>query len=334
MVTTAVDIQTTPTVTTATWATIRPKLIARPFDADKPALWFAQLETQFADLGYVTESDKYNKTVPLIDTAYATEVEHLIVSRPVTNPYQTLKNELIRCFTKSRTANIIQLLDRESIGDRTPSKHLRHLKSLVPGIDDEVLKTRWLSHLPEQTGATLATQENASIDDLAKLADRVHEVFNPNIVAAITSSPANAVNTALLEQIKQLTAAVAAMQTRDPRSRSRTRPDGSQGQRSHSRLPPSSRKVSKNFDICWTTGTQYLVDTGSDVSVTPCRRPPSKRETSGYKLFAANGTPIDTYDYVSISPDLGLRRDFTWRFIEADVSRCVGRVLAQPFLGR
>ncbi|XP_015123523.1 uncharacterized protein LOC107045703 [Diachasma alloeum] len=201
MVTTAADIQTTPTVTTGT-ATMRPKLIARPFDADKPALWLAQLETQFADLGYVSESHKYNKTVPLIDTAYATEVEHLIVSRPVTNPYQTLKNELIRCFTKSRTANIIQLFGRESIGDRTPSKHLRHLKSLVPGIDDEVLKTRWLSHLPEQTRATLATQENASIDDLAKLADRVHEVFNPNSVAAITSSPANAVNTALLERIE------------------------------------------------------------------------------------------------------------------------------------
>ncbi|XP_015111521.1 uncharacterized protein LOC107037474 [Diachasma alloeum] len=288
MVTTAANIQTTPTVTTAT-ATMRPKLIARPFDADKPALW---------------------------------------------------------------TANIIQLLDRESIGDRTPSKHLRHLKSLVPGIDDKVLKTRWLFHLPEQTRARLATQENASIDDLAKLADRVHEVFNPNSVAAITGSPGNAVSTALLERIEQLTATIAAMQTRDPRSRSRTRRDGSQGQRSHSRRRSSSRKVSKNFDICWyqykhgkrqretlmavvvsqsqsrrlfitdrTTGTQYLVDTGSDVSVTPCRRPPSKRETSGYKLFAVNGTLIDTYGYVSISPNLGLRRDFTWRFIEADVSK-------------
>ncbi|XP_015126966.1 uncharacterized protein LOC107048339 [Diachasma alloeum] len=68
-----------------------------------------------------------------------------------------------------------------------------------------------------------------------------------------------------------------------------------------------------------TTGTQYLVDTGSDVSVTPCRRSPSQRETSGYKLFAANGTLIDTYG--SISPDLGFRRDFTLRFIEADVSK-------------
>ncbi|XP_015126967.1 uncharacterized protein LOC107048340 [Diachasma alloeum] len=251
MVTTAADIQTTPTVTTAT-AIMRLKLIiARPFDADKPALWFAQLDTQFADLRYVTESDKYNKTVPLIDTAYAAEIEDLIVSRPVTNPYQTLKNELIRCFTKSRTANIIQLLDRESIEDRTPSKHLRHLKRLVPGIDNEVLKTRWLSHLPEQTRATLATQENTSIDDLAKLADRVHEVFNPNSVTAITSSPANAVNMALLERIEQLTAAVATMQTRDPRSRSRTRRDGSQGQRSHSRRRSSSRKISKNFDTCW-----------------------------------------------------------------------------------
>ncbi|XP_015120764.1 uncharacterized protein K02A2.6-like [Diachasma alloeum] len=325
MATAAADIQTTPTVMTAT-ATMRPRLIARPFDADKPALWFAQLETQFADLGYVTESDKYNKTVPLIDTAYAAEVEHLIVSRPVTNPYQTLKNELIRCFTKSRTANIIQLLDRESIGDRTPSKHLRHLKSLVPGIDDEVLKTRWLSHLPEQTRATLATQENASIDDLAKLADRVHEVFHPNSVAAIITSAGNATNAALLERIEQLTATVAELRLKDSRSRSRTRSEYSRGQRNNSRRRCSSRKVLKKFDTCWYhhsygENARNCQPGCSNVSVTPCRRPAKQKDTSGYQLFAANGTLINTYGYASISPDLGLRREFTWRFIEADVSR-------------
>ncbi|XP_015114952.1 uncharacterized protein LOC107039706, partial [Diachasma alloeum] len=69
------------------------------------------------------------------------------------------------------------------------------------------------------------------------------------------------------------------------------------------------------------TGTRYLVDTDSDVSVTPCRRPANQRDISGYQLFAANGTLMDTYGYMSISPNLGLRRDLTWRFVEADVSR-------------
>ncbi|XP_015118531.1 uncharacterized protein LOC107042142 [Diachasma alloeum] len=249
MVTTSPDIQTINTLTTA-MATMKPKLIARMFNAEKPALWFAQLETQFADIGIVTEIDKYNKTVPLIDTTYAAEVEDLIVSRPVTNPYQSLKTKLIKCFTKSRTAKIIQLLDNESIGDRTPSKHLRHLKSLVPGIDDEILETRWLSHFPEQTRATLVSQENARVEDLAKLADRVHEVFHPSSVAAITTSLDNATNTALLERIEQLTATVAELRMHDSHSRSRTRSDHSRGHRSNSRRRPSSRKIPKKFDIC------------------------------------------------------------------------------------
>ncbi len=36
-------------------------------------------------------------------------------------------------------------------------------------------------------------------------------------------------------------------------------------------------------------------------------------------MYAANGTTIPTYGWVSKSLDLGLRRDFTWRFIVANV---------------
>ncbi|XP_015114344.1 uncharacterized protein LOC107039302 [Diachasma alloeum] len=224
---------TTPDILTTAMATMKPKLITRPFNAGKPALWFAQLERQLVDLGIVTETDKYNKKVPLIDTIYTAEDVDLIISRPVTNPYQTLKSELIRCFTTSRTANLIQAPDKESIGDRSPSKHLRHLKSFVPGIDDEILKTRWLSHLPEQTRAMLAAQENASIEDLATLADRVHDVFNLNSVTSITSSTSNTTGNKLLERLEQLTATVAAMQMRD--SRSRERLNDSRGHSSNSR---------------------------------------------------------------------------------------------------
>ncbi|XP_015118909.1 uncharacterized protein LOC107042386 [Diachasma alloeum] len=293
----SVSKRSSPQTFLAAAAVMQPKLVARPFNPDRPQLWFAQLETQFTDLGIVTKIDKYNKTVPLIDTVYAAEVEDLIIARPVNTPYQTLKNELIRCFTTSRSMNLLRLLDNENLGDRTPSKHLRHLKALVPGVDEEVLKTHWLSHLPEQTRATLTAQVDASLENLAKLADRVHEVFQPHQTSANSASSGNVVNSALRDELESLKATVAAMQLRESRSRSRG--------------PP------KCLPGCRSTKAQYLVDTGSDVSVCPRRVHTRKRDASGYQLFAANNTLINTYGYIPILLDLGLRKEIKWRFVEA-----------------
>ena len=61
------------------------------------------------------------------------------------------------------------------------------------------------------------------------------------------------------------------------------------------------------------------MDTGSDLCVFPRKLLPGRRERTDYTLYAANGTPIRTYGWTSRSLNLGLRRDFTWRFVIADV---------------
>ncbi len=68
-----------------------------------------------------------------------------------------------------------------------------------------------------------------------------------------------------------------------------------------------------------TSKLQYLVDTGSDLSVFPHKLLPENRPSIDYLLYAANGTTIPTYGWVSKSLDVGLRRDITWRFIVAKV---------------
>ncbi|XP_029162899.1 uncharacterized protein LOC114946346 [Nylanderia fulva] len=45
------------------------------------------------------------------------------------------------------------------------------------------------------------------------------------------------------------------------------------------------------------------------------------RQKSTYELSAANGTVIHTYGTETLTLNLGLRRNFTWRFVLADVSR-------------
>ena len=51
----------------------------------------------------------------------------------------------------------------------------------------------------------------------------------------------------------------------------------------------------------------------------PTQLLPGRRERSDYILYAANGTPIPTYGWTSRSLNLGLRCDFTRRFVVADV---------------
>jgi hypothetical protein len=59
----------------------------------------------------------------------------------------------------------------------------------------------------------------------------------------------------------------------------------------------------------------------SDPCVYPHKLIPRHKERVKYDLCAANGITIPTYVWLSLSLDLGLRRDFAWRFVAADVTR-------------
>lgn len=69
------------------------------------------------------------------------------------------------------------------------------------------------------------------------------------------------------------------------------------------------------------TSQDFLIDTGADISVVP-PKPKVKliQDDTIIPLYAANGTKIGVYGVERIATDLGLRRDFTWNFVVADVS--------------
>lgn len=68
---------------------------------------------------------------------------------------------------------------------------------------------------------------------------------------------------------------------------------------------------------------QFLVDTGSDVCVFPRRYLHEQRVKTNYELCAANGSKIYTYGYIQLVLNIGLRRDFAWQFIVADVTKAI-----------
>jgi hypothetical protein len=71
------------------------------------------------------------------------------------------------------------------------------------------------------------------------------------------------------------------------------------------------------------TQVKFLVDTGSDVCVFPRTRVKSSLPKRNYSLSAVNGTSISTYGIITLPLNLGLRRNFTWNFIVADVDTAI-----------
>lgn len=65
----------------------------------------------------------------------------------------------------------------------------------------------------------------------------------------------------------------------------------------------------------------FLIDTGADISILPAapihkHKPPDTRV-----LYAANGSTIRTYGKKILAINFGLRRQFDWQFVIADVTR-------------
>jgi hypothetical protein len=72
------------------------------------------------------------------------------------------------------------------------------------------------------------------------------------------------------------------------------------------------------------TKQKFLIDTGTDRCVFPRKLIPQRKERVNYDRSAANGTII-IYAWLPLILNTGLRGDFAWRFVVADVT--------QPLIG-
>ena len=64
---------------------------------------------------------------------------------------------------------------------------------------------------------------------------------------------------------------------------------------------------------------RFMIDTGADVSAIPPSQEERRRINSSFSLQAVNHSSIATFGNKSINIDLGLRREFRWIFIIADI---------------
>ncbi|CAN7937265.1 unnamed protein product, partial [Ixodes hexagonus] len=151
-----------------------------PFWPANPQLWFAQVESQFALRRITDQQTPFHHVVSALSSADAAEVRDIIVAPPTSTPYDILKAELVRRTSLSEQRRLQQLLTTEGLGDKTLSRLLRPMRHLSENatIEDSLLRQLFLflRRLPNDVRIILASADSATLDDLAKVVDRIVDV--------------------------------------------------------------------------------------------------------------------------------------------------------------
>ena len=148
-----------------------------PFWPADPELWFLQVDALFRTRRITSSITKFNHVVAAISPQIAATVRDLIRRPPTTEPYQALKDALVKRSSPTRRQCLQQLLHQTTLGDRKPSELLRVMRRLYndeTDTDSELLKELFLSRMPKEIRVVLvSTNTTTSLEDLAEMADEM-----------------------------------------------------------------------------------------------------------------------------------------------------------------
>ena len=128
---------------------------------------------------------KFGHVVCVLPAQYASEVPSIILLLPEAAD-TALKTQLQHhvCISKRQRLHVQQLLHMEDLGDRKPSQLLRHMLKLCGGTftdaaNDKIFRELFLQKLPLTVRTALAVHKDASLSELANMADNMAEVQGP-----------------------------------------------------------------------------------------------------------------------------------------------------------
>ena len=178
-------------------APAQPKSFHLPaFQSKDVRLWFLQAEATFRMNNVKDQQTMFDSVITALDVNAATDIADILTHPPDEEPYDALKKALVDRLAVSNAARIKRVLSNLSIGDRSPSAHLRRLRSEAGNnFSDAVLKTIWLDALPADVKLVVSGLD-LDLDKLAATADRVHDVAGPRrVIASVSSTGASSSGT-------------------------------------------------------------------------------------------------------------------------------------------
>lgn len=221
------------------------------FWKDHPKGWFAFIDTKFTSLGVISDDDKFQAVIDVLEADVRKEIRDLLENPPLIDKYGAVRTRLEKVFAESEKSRVSRLLSSVPSGDKRPSQILREMQSIVGGsCDTMLLKQLWMNQLakPVQVGLA-ALPKTYSLDQYAQVADDVFEALDNSYIHAVQGSLTSksgetthsSIDKDLLATLTQVTKQLATLTTELSSSRI-SRRDKSSPQRSTARNRSNSRK--------------------------------------------------------------------------------------------
>jgi len=162
------------------------------WEAD-PVLWFRQCESAFRRAGTVSSGVKFDHVVGKLPNAVSLSCRSLLLSINFEDKdaYERLKDHLCRNYSKSKWQQGYSLLDHPGLGDRRPSQLLQDMRALLPEKEAEgvIFQCLFLKRLPTTMSDAVMAAGLENIEDMAAMADRLHDKPAAASVAAVSAQP-------------------------------------------------------------------------------------------------------------------------------------------------
>jgi hypothetical protein len=162
------------------------------WEAD-PVLWFRQCESAFRRAGTVSSGVKFDHVVGKLPNAVSISCRSLLLSINFEDKdaYERLKDHLCRNYSKSKWQQGYSLLDHPGLGDRRPSQLLQDMRALLPEKEAEgvIFQCLFLKRLPTTMSDAVMAAGLENIEDMAAMADRLHDKPAAASVAAVSAQP-------------------------------------------------------------------------------------------------------------------------------------------------
>ncbi|XP_075732920.1 uncharacterized protein LOC142775405 [Rhipicephalus microplus] len=117
-------------------------------------LWFISVKPLFRRHRVTSQTARYDYIIGALPPVVIAIVRDIVRAPPHDNPYDSLKDEVIRRNTESEKHRLQKLLTSEELGDRTPAELLCRVRHLIgdysAALDVSILRELFLQQLPQQ----------------------------------------------------------------------------------------------------------------------------------------------------------------------------------------